>query len=141
MPIRKLSETSIYKYLDSSKGLNFAKSIEKFMSDTNTVQLSKYDIEDTLLRMQSRSFGHPTKPLIDKIGSEITLLFNASDKLITAIPFFTRTIPGGGKNLVINLSNYCSRNKDGSISGLSPHLLYTLMLGGWYSLILDTNIR
>lgn len=137
MAIRRLSETSIYKYLGTAKGENFDKKVKAFMEDKSTMVVYKRDLEDTMLRMQSRSFGRDTKTLLDKIGNGITLVYNPTVPLPTALPFWHKNTSSGAKGLVVNISNHCTRNKNGTFTAISPFLLYTLLLGGWYSLVID----
>lgn len=136
--IKLMSETSIYKYIDTVKGSKFTDKIKDFVSDKNTITLTESSMEDVFYKIRHKSFDYPAKFAVLSLFKKgvIQLMYNESHKLPTAVPYFRRKLSGGGYGIIINLSNFANM-KDGSLSNMDPYILYTLMLTGTFSLVIN----
>lgn len=139
--IKLMSETSIYQYIDVVKGSKFTDKIKDFISDKETVILSEAMLDDLFYTIRHKSFDYPAKFAVLSLHKKgiIQLAYNDTHKLPTAVPFFRRKLHDGGYGVVVNLSNFCNVSKEGTVTGMDPHILYTLMLTSAFSLVINLN--
>jgi len=140
--IKLLAKTSVYQLADSGAINSLSTQVKSLINiEKGAIYVKEEQLEDVFYKIRHKSFNFSAKFEVIELFKQgiIKLIYNPHVKLTVAIPFFGVKLAAGGFGVVVNVTNYGSLNADGSIK-IDPLTLYTLMLSGAYSLLIDANI-
>lgn len=138
--MKSLSETSVFKYTEMLSSNKITSCIKLLIDEKHGAEfIDEEQLEDTLYKIRHKSFNYSGKFTVMELYRKgiIKLVYNPKVKLTVAIPFFKyQRQDNNGYGVIINLSTYAKKDKDGNFK-IDPTLLYALMLSASLSLISD----
>lgn len=138
---KNFSDTSIYSYIDTMKGSSrMTPAVKRMMDPSQGAMYIKYEqLADVFYKIRHKSFNYQAKFALIKLYEKgiIKLLYNKNNNISSAMPFFKFNLPDGGYGIIINITGYSKMSKDESTVTIDPYVLYSLMLSGTYSLIIN----
>jgi len=139
--IKPLNTISIYNYAEEASSQSLTNTVMAYsLFKSGTIQVTYDMIEDIMHDITSRTSPFFSKHTIDNLikNETLQLVYNDKLKLTNAIPFFKKQ-SNNKTSVIINITNFSSMSKNGTIS-MSPNTLYAILLSGAFSLILDNSI-
>ena len=140
--LHSLSDVSTFKYSELMGSQKITNLIRDIVSEkSGTIYVQEQQLEDVLYKIRHKSFNFSAKFAVLQLFKKgiIRLIYTEKVKLTVAVPFFKYKMPNGGFGVIINISNHARMKSDGSIQ-IDPLVLYSLMLSGAFSLIVDKNL-
>ena len=143
MSIRSLNTTALYVYAEKASGSSLTHIAMGYSLLKNGTIVVSYDqIADAMYEITNRTSSYFAKNAIDNLvkSGRLTIVYNGNNefRLTNAIPFFKRDI-NGRKSMIINITNFSTMRKDGTIN-IRSNVLYSLLLSAAFTMEIDNRI-
>lgn len=141
MALKPLNLTSTYAYAERASNQSLTNIVMAYTLGKNgTIQVDQEMLGDALYEITSRTSPFQSKYAIDKLvkTGKLQIVYNESLRLTNAIPFF-RKQENGKTSMVVNITNFSTMRKDGTIA-MSPNVLYAMLLSAAFNLNIEGSI-